>query len=135
MIDLAEHGGDTPVSRQLIAGRQEISADYIAQLLRPLQAAGLVEGVKGPGGGYRLSREAETITAGDVIRAVEGPIALVECVLDNLDAPLPCHRVDRCVAHGLWEELTEAVAGVLDSATLRNLADRAQELSPEERKL
>ena len=81
MVDVAQHSANEPVPRQEIAARQEISADYVAQLFGQLQAAGLVEGVKGPGGGYRLTRDATAITAGDVVRAVEGPIAVVECVL------------------------------------------------------
>ena len=81
MIDLAQHGGSDPVSRQDMSDRQEISADYVAQIFRHLQTAGLVEGVKGPGGGYRLTRDPTLIRAGDVVRAVEGPIAVVRCTL------------------------------------------------------
>jgi Rrf2 family protein len=76
MVDLAQHGDKGPVSRQDISERQEISADYLAQLFVHLQAAGLVEGVKGPGGGYRLARDARLIRAGDVVQAVEGPVAV-----------------------------------------------------------
>jgi Rrf2 family protein len=128
MVDVAQHSDNEPVARQGIAERQEISADYVAQLFRQLQAAGLVEGVKGPGGGYRLTRDAETITAGDIVRAVEGPIAVVECILYGPDEQLSCHRVDRCVAHLLWHRLTEAISGILDSVTLQELADQAQQL-------
>jgi Rrf2 family protein len=127
MIDVAQHSANGPVPRQYIAARQEISADYVAQLFRQLQAAGLVEGVKGPGGGYRLTRDATTITAGDIVQAVEGPIAVVECVLYGPDEELSCHRMDRCVAHLLWQRLTEAVSGILDSITLQDLADQAQQ--------
>jgi Rrf2 family cysteine metabolism transcriptional repressor len=128
MVELAQHGGSGPVLRQEIAQRQEISADYVAQLCRYLQSAGLVEGVKGPGGGYRLARAAAGITAGDIIRAVEGPIAAVECILYGLDEELACHRADGCAAHLLWHRLTEAISGILDSVTLQDLADQAQQL-------
>ena len=88
MIDLALHTEAGPVLRQDISTRQEISADYVAQLFRQLCAAGLLEGVKGPGGGYRLAREVETIRAGDVVRAVEGPVALVHCTLPATRPPV-----------------------------------------------
>jgi Rrf2 family iron-sulfur cluster assembly transcriptional regulator len=76
-VDLALHAGGGPVSRRDIAARQGISADYVAQLFRQLRKVGLVEGVKGPGGGYRLVRDAATIGAGDGVRAVEGAIAVM----------------------------------------------------------
>jgi Rrf2 family protein len=130
MVDLAQHGDTGPVSRQDISERQEISADYIAQLFRNLQAAGLVEGVKGPGGGYRLVRDPSLIHAGDVVRAVEGPVAVVHCTLPGSDKDPACRRMDRCVTHLLWERVSEAVTEVLDSVTLRDLADQAEQLTP-----
>ncbi len=130
LLDVARHDGDGPVSRQDIAGRQEISADYVAQLFRRLQSAGLVEGVKGPGGGYRLSRAAASITVADVVRAVEGPVALVECVLAECEAAQPCHRADGCVTHLLWRQVSEAVTDMLNAVTLQDLVEQARLLSP-----
>ncbi len=130
MVDLALHAGEGPASRHGIAVRQAVSADYVAQLFRELRAAGLVEGVKGPGGGYRLTRDAATIRVGDVVRAVEGPIAAVDCTIPS-DEP-SCDRVDRCVAHLLWKGLSEAMAEFLDSVTLKDLCDQAQHLTREE---
>jgi Rrf2 family protein len=130
LIDLALHDGDGPVLRQDIVERQEISADYLAQLFRRLRAAGLVEGVKGPGGGYRLARDVATISAGDVVRAVEGPVALVHCTLPG-DEP-SCNRVDRCVTHLLWKRLSAAMTEFLDSVSLRDLCDEAKQLQREE---
>jgi Rrf2 family protein len=129
MVDLAQHGGSDPVSRQDMSERQEISADYVAQLFRHLQAAGLVEGVKGPGGGYRLARDPAVIRAGDVVRAVEGPIAVVRCTLPCPEESPFCSRVDRCVTHRLWKHVSEAVAEVLDSVTLQDLAVQAEQLA------
>jgi len=130
MVDLAEHGDDGPILRQDISERQGISADYLAQIFRHLQAAGLVEGVKGPGGGYRLSRDPELIRAGDVVQALEGPVAVVACTLPCPDEGPSCNRVDRCVTHLLWRQVSEAVADVLDSVTLQDLADQAQLIAP-----
>jgi Rrf2 family protein len=130
MVDLAEHGDEGPVSRQELAERQEISADYVAQLFRHLQSAGFVEGVKGPGGGYRLLRDPSLIRAGDVIRAAEGPVAVVHCTLPCPDEGPVCTRVDGCVTHRLWKRISDAVTEVLDSVTLKDLADEAKVLNP-----
>jgi Rrf2 family cysteine metabolism transcriptional repressor len=129
MVDLAQHGGNGPVARQDISDRQEISADYLAQLFMDLQAAGLVEGVKGPGGGYRLIQDPSQIRAGDVVRAVEGPVAVVACTLPCPDEGPICTRVDHCVTHLLWKRVSEAMAEVMDSVTLRDLADEGMLLA------
>jgi Rrf2 family protein len=133
MLDVALHSGNGPVSRQDIAERQEISADYVAQLFRHLQAEGLVEGVKGPGGGYRLARDAAFIRAGDVVQAVEGPVAVVHCVLPCPDEGPSCTRAEQCVTHLLWRQVSDAVTEVLDSVTLEDLRDQAEQLIGEAR--
>jgi Rrf2 family protein len=130
MVDVARHGDETPVPRQGIAERQNISSDYVAQLFRELAEAGLVEGVKGPGGGYRLALPAAAITAQDVVEAVEGPIALVHCVVSEEDPT--CNRVDRCVTHLLWKELSEAMTAILSSVTLEDLSQEADQFDVEE---
>ena len=130
MVDLAQRADEGTVLRRELAERQELSADYVAQLFKRLSEAGLVEGVKGPGGGYRLVRDAKTISAGDVVRAVEGPIAVAHCVEPG-DEPA-CNRADRCVARPLWKRLSEVMAEFLDSVTLQDLCDEARQLFPEE---
>lgn len=124
MIDLALHVDQGPVLRKDIAERQEISSDYIGQLFVELRKAGLVESVKGPGGGYVLAQDADKITVGDIIRAVEGPIALVQCVGPNPKEV--CHRIDSCVARLLWKRLSNALEEILDSITLKELCDQAR---------
>ena len=132
MVDVAQHGDNGVVSRQAISERQGISADYVAQLFRHLQTAGLVEGVKGPGGGYRLAHDAGRISAGDVVEAVEGPLAVVHCALPCPDEGPACNRVDYCVTHLLWKRLSVVMAEVLYSVTLEDLAKQAQDLVQEE---
>ncbi|TET52030.1 MAG: Rrf2 family transcriptional regulator [Anaerolineales bacterium] len=126
MIDVALHSNEGPVLRQGIAERQAISADYVAQLFSDLRRAGLVEGVRGPGGGYRLARDPAAITAGDVISAVEGPVAVVSCALPS-DDPV-CSRIDHCVTHSLWKRLSESITQVLDSVTLEEMREEARQL-------
>ena len=126
MVDLALHTDGGPVLRRDIAARQEISVDYVAQLFQRLRAAGLVKGVKGPGGGYALARNAEMIRVGDVVRAVEGPVLVVNCTVPERGPA--CERLDRCVTHLLWKRLSGAVAEFLDSVTLKDLCDQARQL-------
>lgn len=126
MIDLALHADEGPVLRSDIAERQEVSAHYIEQLFVKLRKAGLIESIKGPGGGYILAQSADQIRAGDIIRTVEGPIALVHCVAPQQETA--CHRVDGCVTHLLWKRLSDKVTEVLDSVTLKDLCDQAREL-------
>jgi Rrf2 family protein len=101
----------------------------VAQLFRHLQAAGLVEGIKGPGGGYQLTRDPAEITAADVIQAVEGPVALVHCLLPCPDEGPSCSRINRCAAHLLWKRLSETVIETLDSTTLQDLSVQADLLA------
>jgi len=83
MYDLALNYGDEPVSLKSIAERQGISENYLEQLMANLRKAGLVRSIRGAYGGYLLSREPSKITVGDVLRALEGPIGLVDCVLNH----------------------------------------------------
>lgn len=131
MVDVALHTDEGPVPRRDIAARQELSADYGAQLCRRLREAGLIRGVKGPGGGYTLARNAATIRVGDVMRAVEGPISVVHCT-DSSDEP-SCTRLDRCVDHVLWEGLSQVMADFLDSVTLKDLRNHAQQMAEDAR--
>jgi len=124
IVDLALHTDEGLVSRRDIATRQEISADYVAHLFRRLRAVGLVEGMRGPGGGYRLARDAATIRVGDVVRAVEGPIAVADCVAPGGD--LACRLVEECATRAVWQRVSRAVEKVLDEITLAELRDEAR---------
>jgi Rrf2 family protein len=126
MVDLALHDDSGPVRRVDISERQEVSTHYIEQLFVKLRTAGLIRSVKGPGGGYVLAKDPAEISAGDIIRVVEGPIALVHCVAEEPETP--CHRADGCVTHLLWHRLSDRVAAVLDAATLQDLCEQAREL-------
>ncbi len=122
MIDLAMYGDSGPVLRRDIAARQNISADSAAQLFRQLGTAGLVQGIKGPGGGYTLTRDAAPIRVGDVVRAVEGPIAVTGCASDEPN----CGQSAECVMRGVWQRASLAVENSLDETTLADLRDQAQ---------
>ena len=128
MVDLANHKAEEPVARSDIAHRQDISADYVAQLFRSLQDVGLVEGVKGPGGGYRLGRSADRIRARDVIEAVEGPVVMAPCIGDCEESA--CPHTEHCPTRHLWEQLSNKIVEFLDSYTLADLGEVAYPTEP-----
>ncbi|MEW6232387.1 MAG: Rrf2 family transcriptional regulator [Chloroflexota bacterium] len=123
MVDLALHTSEGPVTREDIARRQGISALYLAQLFAKLIKAGLVESVKGPGGGYVLSRDARQVRASDIIRAVQEPLAPAPCV--DAVPRIPCPKVDDCSTYWLWKMLGDKIVEALDSVTLAELRDQA----------
>ena len=126
VVDVACNAGEGATARQQIAERQGISADYVAQLFRKLREAGIVKGVRGPGGGYVLARDPAAITAGDVVRAVEGPLAVVHCV--EPAAASQCDRAATCVTRSVWRRLSEVMAEFLDSITVQDLCEDAGRL-------
>jgi Rrf2 family protein len=93
-----------------------------------LQAVGLVKGVKEPGGGYRLARSAASISAGDVVQAAEGPVAVVHCTLPCPDEESACTPMDGCVTHLVWKRLSDTIVELLDSISLQDVCDEAQRL-------
>jgi len=124
MVDLAIYHEAGPARCAEIAGRQEVSGQYLSQLFLKLKRANLVQSVRGPGGGYILARSADEISAGDVLRAVDETLEPVYCVDENPQAT--CPRVDGCPTHWLWGKLAEAISSVLDSVTLAELCEHAQ---------
>ncbi|WP_100371998.1 cysteine metabolism transcriptional regulator CymR [Bacillus sp. FJAT-45037] len=112
MMALAKKSGEGPISLKSIAKEYNLSEHYLEQLIAPLRNAMLVKSVRGAYGGYMLSKDAKEITAGDIIRVLEGPISPVE-VLDDEE---PAKR-------DLWIKIRDAVKDVLDNTTLDDLAN------------
>lgn len=129
MIDIGLHQDRGPVQRQDIARRQDISANYVAQIFRKLTAAKLLLGIKEPGGGYKLAKPCEEICSSDILQAIEGPIALVHCVMNENDEK-PCAQTVHCATHRLWARLSLTMEQYLDSVTLKDLMDESLELDP-----
>jgi Rrf2 family protein len=127
MIDLAMHCDQQPVPRKDIARRQEISPHYIEQLFTKLRDAGFIEAVRGPGGGYLLSKRPEDIRVGTLIEAVEEILGPVPCLA--AESPFDCARAATCVTRRLWHELGERTYEFLNSITLQNLCDEARQLA------
>ncbi len=121
MYELAR-AGDSHASLAEIASAQNISQRYLEQIVRPLREDGLVIGRRGFGGGYVLGRPAKSITVGEIVRAVEGPVIPVKCVSDT-DMPKSCP--EDCQARMVWQKVGEAIDSVLDSFTLETLANQS----------
>lgn len=110
MIELARNYGSGPISLKSIAEQKELSIHYLEQLATPLRNAGLIRSIRGPYGGYTLAKEPKEITAGDVIRVLEGPITLVEG-MENEEA----------AQRKLWKQIRDVIKEVLDTTTLEDL--------------
>ena len=123
MADLAQHeAANKPVSLADIAQRQEISLSYLEQLFAKLRRGGLVKSVRGPGGGYRLSRPASELRIADVIVAVDEPIAATRCKPGS--AKGCTGQGARCVTHDLWEELGRQIQIFLSAVTLDDVVNK-----------
>jgi len=127
MLEIALQQAKGPVPIHVIAENQSLSNRYLEQLLIPLKQNGLVKSVRGSQGGYILGREADKITVGDIIRALEGPISPVDCV--NELNPDECERAEFCVTRRIWSELRDSINQVLDSYSLEDLKNEATESS------
>lgn len=128
MVELALRYGQGPVPLKDVSQRQEISVNYLEQLFVHLRREGLVEGTRGPRGGFFLTKKPGRIKIGDVIRAIEGPISLVYCV-DPEERKKECHRADTCITRLLWKRTSEKLAEILDAVTLEDLCEGARRLS------
>lgn len=120
MAELAQMHGGGPISLREIAARQAIPEKYLEQLFRQLRKAELIEGVRGAQGGYSLVREPHEITVGDIMRAVDGPIAVCSCAAEG-EQDADCERKPHCAAHPVWAKLQDGIVSILDSTTLYDM--------------
>ncbi len=119
MFEIARGFPDRPVTIREISERQDVSVAYLEQILNRLRKAGLIRSVKGPGGGYLLSRDPSQTSIAAILNELEGPVAITSC----LNPEEGCVRVDSCVTHLLWKALGEQVEAFLQTITLRNLVE------------
>ncbi len=127
MIDLALNSGDGPVTLAAINERQKISLSYLEQLFGRLRRYGLVESVRGPGGGYCLARPDADITIADVVRAVDEMLDATQCGgLQN------CRQAQRCMTHELWSTLNDRIYEFLSSVTLADEVKKQRQINDTE---
>lgn len=119
MLDLAYHSEKRPVTLTDIAKRQHISLSYLEQLFARLRRAGMVEGVRGPGGGYQLSRETSQISIADIIAAVDETLDSTRCAGKG-----NCQNSQPCLTHDLWMGLSDQIRQYLSCITLQDVLQR-----------
>lgn len=120
MVDLALRYGEGTISLKDIAERQEISEKYLWNLTGPLKIAGLIHSARGTQGGYTLSKQPSEITLKNIVRSLEGPLCIVECV----DNPSLCKRANTCISRDVWCDVSDKISQTLESITLQDMVDK-----------
>jgi len=121
MVQLARHFGSGPASLSAIATDEDLPRAYLEQLAMGLRDAGLVTSTRGARGGYELARPPADIHMGEVLRALEGPIAPMICATEDPEHALLCDRSAKCTVNVLWVRVRDAITGTLDAMTLADL--------------
>jgi len=121
MLDLALHGDQGPVSLADISSRQEISLSYLEQLFSRLRRQSLVVSIRGPGGGYRLSRDAGEIYIAEVVDAVNESLDTTRCGNKG-----DCQQGEKCLTHHLWSDLSEQIHQFLSEISLGSLMEKRE---------
>ena len=122
---IAGHRGDATVGVRRIADEFGIPAELLAKVCQRLAKGGLLVGQSGPRGGYRLTRPPSVVTVGQVVRVLDGPLAIVSCMADHGD----CAQASRCTLRKPARKLQAAIAGLLDTMTLAELGGDAPALA------
>ena len=120
MIDLAEHNKGTPVSLKEVAARQSISEKYLENIISAFSKENYLEGLRGTGGGYRLTRTPAEYSVGEILRLVEGPLAPFSCLEQS---PNPCEKAGTCRTLPMWAKLGDMINRYLDGISLAEFAD------------
>lgn len=123
MLDLLIHEDGKPVSLSDVSQRQEISDKYLEQIAGILTRSGLIQGIRGSSGGYMLSRNANEYTVGEILRVMEGELALAPCAEKNG----VCKRKDKCSNIFLWQKIDDAINAVIDNVTLADMYEWQKE--------
>ena len=116
-VDLALFAKDEPISINTIAAREGLSESYLEQLFAKLKKAGIVKSIRGMNGGYQLARTPDTISVGDVLRALEGDMAVVDCP----DNESECAKFGSCVTKYVWKRINNSINDTMDAMTLQEI--------------
>lgn len=119
MIDLAEHQAERYVPLKEVAARQDISEKYLENILKVLVQNGFLEGLRGKGGGYRLTRSPDQYTVAEILLLTEGSLAPVSCLTPGAPA---CERMANCRTYTMWKGLNDLITGYFGKITLADLA-------------
>lgn len=128
-MDIALECDKGSISIMDISRKEGISVAYLEQLLNRLRREGLLKSIRGPKGGYILSKKPNKITVGDVVKTLEGGISPIYCITSQKDLKNICKRSRMCVTKGVWAKLAKAMDDCLESMTLEDLCNKAKRLS------
>lgn len=129
LVDMASQPDSRPIALNVIAERQDLSLNYLEQLFVKLRKAGLVSSVRGPGGGYLLSRSPAMITIGDIFSAVDESLIFTECAIDEEEAAVYCAKASGCRTQLLWAKLCNHFNELLFSISIDNVVKGNIDLS------
>lgn len=118
MIDLAEHQSEDYIPLKAVARRQEISEKYLESIIKLLVRAKLLAGLRGKGGGYKLTKAPEMYTVGSILRLTEDSLAPVACLIPGA---APCEKAAECRTLSMWQGLDKVISDYLDSVTIADL--------------
>lgn len=121
MIDLAEHSNGKYITLKDISARQEISIKYLEQIITQLSKAGLLKSVRGPQGGYKLSKDSKDYTVGDILRVTEGNLSPVACLESDTNK---CSNYEKCSTVDFWAGLYQLIQKYVDNVTLEDLVSK-----------
>lgn len=127
MLDLALYSEKMPVPISSISERQSISENYLEQLMAKLKKANIVKSIRGAQGGYTLAKDIETITVGDILRALEGDLKPVDCSVISQDKK--CSEEDCCVTKFVWKKISDSINQVVDEIKLGDLVREKKRLN------
>lgn len=128
LLDLAIHDSGSPRLIRDIAQSQQISEKYISRLIIALRKGGMVRSIRGARGGFRLKKELKEITLLDVVEAMEGPLAIVDCVR----APAKCCRIESCPTRSIWNDINTGIRDNMRQVTLQDIIDNYKKLNAEQ---
>lgn len=120
MVALAKNYGQGPMSIAAVSKASSVPMPYLEQLIGPLRRAGLVESKRGARGGYQLTRDPQYVVVGEVYRVMEGPVAPMDCVSEDISEQT-CPLIDGCETRPVWLRMRDAIVSTLDSTTLADL--------------
>ena len=133
LLELSTSEGPRALSVHQLAARTGIPAKYLEQIMIRLREAQVVRSRRGVNGGYELARRPTDITVGEVVRLMDGPLAPSPCASQSAHVPCPAYRCPTeagCVLRGLWTDVRDAIAGILDRTTFGELAERQRATTP-----
>lgn len=126
MIDLAINKNQDPISIKSISERQNISENYLEQIIAVLKSNGFVKSSRGAKGGYSLNKKPKDISVGDILRVLEGDLNPVDCIILNDEKQ--CEDSDLCVSKYVWKRISDSINEVVDSITLKDLVEEQKRL-------